>query len=348
MLKRTLTELFTRTEFWVFILCLAVIHGPSFHIIDIVDPSMGNDTVSYLGLFNFDFNQYTVRKYRVIVPFAARLIYELFGGIFSRLSPDTFPGNFAVGMSFLVVNNIIMSLFGVFVYRFISNYSSWFVASLVGLLSMLACRWTAIFAGEPLVDSLYLLVLAMVLVGLKEKNKTLIIISIFLGPWAKESFIFIAPIIFFFAPLNKLKQVLLFALSGAIVFSARYYIDSISGTNALGTMQENFSHFGSILYSLKRLFSFHGVYEIFSITGFWILLTIPAFTKRIFVKTLVRFDFFVFWFVVSVFFQAILSTDIARMLYMLTPILAAFWAMLIVEIFPKNIRKNFSFSNQHL
>ena len=112
-------------------------------------------------------------------------------------------------------------------------------------------------------------------------------------------------------------------------------------------MHENLSHFGSILYSLKRLFSFHGVYEFFSITGFWILLIIPAFAQRIFLKTVARFDFFVFWFVVSVFFQAILSTDIARMLYMLTPVLAAFWAMIIVGFTPENLRLKLNIGNQH-
>jgi len=342
--KDYLKDIFSRTETWVFLLCLAVIHGASFHVIDIVNATEGNDTVSYLGLFNFDFNQYSVRKYRIIVPFAARLVHTIFGGVFTKLAPDSFPGDFAVGMSFLVVNNLIMALFGVFVFRFISNYCSWILASLVGLLSMLTCRWTAVIAGLPLVDSLYLLVLAMVLVGLKEKNKKLLIISIFLGPWAKESFIFIAPIIFFYAPIKKVKQVLFFAISGALVFSARYYIDTISGTDVAGTMQENFSHFGSIWYSLKRLFSFHGVYEVFSVTGFWILLVIPVLIKKVFLKSVKKFEPFVLWYIVSVLFQAILSTDIARMLFMLTPVFAALWAVFLEQITPKNFKEKLNFS----
>jgi hypothetical protein len=303
-----------------------------------MDISLVPDTVTYLGVFDFDFDQNPVRKYRVIVPLLARAVHSVFGGVFERLAPETFPGNFSVGMSFLVVNNLIMSLFAVFVYRFIAAYSSWILASIVGLLSVLTCRWTGGFAGLPLVDSLYLLVLAMTLLGLKTQNKTLIIVSIFLGPWAKESFIFIAPIIFFYAPVSKKKQILLFALSGILVFSFRYFIDTISGSSASGALQRMVSHFGDIPISLKRLLSFHGIYEIFSVTGFWFLLIIPAIVKKVFWSSVKRFEPFVFWFIVSVFFQTILSTDVARMLYLLTPVLAVLWSILLERVIPDSLK----------
>lgn len=334
MRKSFFINIFTRMETWIFLFSLAIIHGVSFQVADCMDISLVPDTVTYLGIFDFDFNQNPIRKYRIIVPLLARGIHFLFGGIFTKLSPETFPGDFAVGMSFLVVNNIIMSIFAVFVFRFISAYSSNFLATIVGLLSVLTCRWTGGFAGLPLVDSLYLSVLAMTLLGLKTKNNALIIASIFLGPWAKESFVFVAPIIFFFAPIPKKKQILLFALSGILVFSFRYFIDVVSGSSASGALNRMISHFGDIPLSLKRLFSFHGVYELFSITGFWIILTTPALIKGVLWLSIRRFEPFIFWFVISVLFQTILSTDIARMLYMLTPVLAVLWSMILQQVMP--------------
>jgi hypothetical protein len=303
-----------------------------------MDLSLVPDTVTYLGIFDFDFDQNPVRKYRVLVPLLARAVHFLFGGIFTKLSPESFPGDFAVGMSFLVVNNIIMSIFAVFAFRFVSAYSSNLLASLAGLLSILTCRWTGGFAGLPLVDSLYLTVLMMTLLGLKTGSKVLIITSILLGPWAKESFIFIAPIIFFYAPISKKKQILLFALSGILVFSFRYFIDIISGSSASGAFNRMFSHFDDIPLSLARLFSFHGVYELFSIAGFWVILIIPAFFKGVLRSSIRRFETYVFWFTIAVLFQTILSTDVARMLYMLTPILAVLWALIIEGILPERMK----------
>ena len=321
-----------RLDVWIFFLSLAVIHGVSFHVISITDASELKDCVSYLGLAEFDFDQYEVRKYRVIVPFLASFLNFLLGDVFQALSPWSFAGDFPISMSFLIVNNLIMALAGVLVFKYVFSHTQRFLPALIGLISLLTCRWTGFIAGLPLVDSLYLLVLVMVLLGLKTRDNKLIIAAIFLGPWAKEAFIFIAPIIFFYSGVSRKKQILLFLLSGILVFSARFSIDVYSQTSQMAAIEEDFMHFGEIPTSLKRLFSFHGLYEVFSVTGFWILLIIPALMKKSLITYLQRFKAFEWWFVAAVILQVLLSTDLARMLYLLTPVLAVLWGVIISDL----------------
>ena len=298
----------------------------------ITNASELKDCVSYLGLAEFDFDQYEVRKYRVIIPFLASGINFIFGNLFQVLSPWSFPGNFPLSMSFLVVNNVLIALAGVFVFRYVHTYTNRIFPAFIGLVSFLTCRWTGFIAGLPLVDSLYVLVLTMVLLGIRTRNKPLIIFSIFLGPWAKEAFIFIAPIIFFYAGIPKKQQLLLFVLSGILVFTARILIDYYSGTQQMASIGESFSHFGDILISLKRLFSLHGLYELFSVTGFWILLIVPAIIKKSLGVYLKRLDIFVWWYIAAVMLQVFLSTDVARMLYLLTPVLAVLWGIILNDL----------------
>lgn len=319
-------------DVWIFFLSLAVVHGVSFHVMSVTDASEIKDCVSYLGLAEFDFDQYEVRKYRVIVPFLASLINFLFGDVFQNLSPWSFAGDFPISMSFLIVNNVILALTGVLVFKYVFSHTQKFFPALLGLISLLTCRWTGFIAGLPLVDSLYLFVLVMVLLGLKTQNNKLIIASIFLGPWAKEAFIFIAPIIFFYSHLPKKKQVILFLLSGILVFSARFLIDYFSDASQMASLKEDFMHFGEIPVSLRRLFSFHGLYEVFSVTGFWILLILPALLKKSLITYVQRFKAFEWWFVAAVILQVLLSTDVARMLYLLTPVLAVLWGIIIADL----------------
>ena len=185
----------------VFLFCFAVLLGPAYSLFDSYnyDTVANPDIKTYLGLANFDFDQSPIRKYRVIVPFIASGIDFLFHPIFSKFAPNTFPGpDFSLCLSFLLVNCILMSIFGLLVYQLSKAFGCSRNATVVGLLSVLTCRWTMYIAGLPLVDSLYLVIIAMTLLGIKTKNTTLIVVTIFLGPWAKESFLFVAPLIFFF------------------------------------------------------------------------------------------------------------------------------------------------------
>ncbi|WP_291854898.1 hypothetical protein [Marinilabilia sp.] len=337
---KNLSTLFFSRESFIFLFSLAVIHGVSFQAMDMLTTAANPDSITYLGIAELDFNQSEIRKYRVIIPFLAGIINFVFGNLFESLSPWTFEGDFSLGVSFLIVNNLVMALVGVFVFKYVFAHTGHFFASMLGLVSFLTCRWTGVLAGTPLVDSLFVLVILLVLLGLKTNNRRMLIISIFLGPWAKESFLFIAPILFFYASIKKTKLIFYFFVSGVLVFSGRFFIDFMSETPPLLALGKDIRHLSYILIGLKRLFSFHGVYEVFSVTGFWILLILPAVLNKKLKSYLNEFGGYEWWFVVSVLFQALISVEIARMLFLLTPVLAVLWGKIVMDFFNKDQQSN--------
>jgi hypothetical protein len=319
----------------LFLFCFAILFGPAYALFDSYnyDTIANPDLKTYLGLANFDFDQSPIRKYRVIIPFLASGVNYVIGPVFSGIAPQSFPGpDFSMCMSFLIVNSICMSVFGMLVYHLCREYGASYLAAVIGLLSVLTCRWTSYYAGLPGVDSLYLLVAAMTLLGIKTKNSKLILLAIFIGPWAKESFIFIAPLLFFFSPLNKWKQLVLFAVSGILVFSFRYYLDIYShATFGLG-LKSDFAHLGNIAVSLKLLFSFKGMYEVISVFGVWGLLFVFLLNRKIRIALKQKTTLFLLVFLFIVLVHVILSSDIARMLYIATPVFAIWFSTITDKI----------------
>ncbi len=323
----------------VWFLSLAIVLGPAYTLFDNYNYDFveNPDIETYMGLASFDFDQSPVRRYRVLVPFAAAGVNFILSPILDRVQPWTFPGpDFSLGFSFLLVNSILVALCGLLVFQLCQQFGISVPGSILGSLSFLTCRWTAYAAGLPLVDSLYLLVIIMVLLAIKTRRDSLIILAIMLGPWAKESFIFIAPLIFFFHPMKKGKLLFWFVLSGAIVFSFRYAFDQLNGFSASESIQKDLGHFDQIGPSLQRLFSFHGLYEILSIIGLWgagfLLLIKKEF--RISLKQLTPVYFYFFLGIVLV--HALLSYDLARMFFLATPLLAVWYGKFADDLVKKS------------
>ncbi|HUS87712.1 MAG TPA: hypothetical protein VMW76_10780 [Bacteroidales bacterium] len=326
MFKLTLN----RSDIMIFLFSLAVIHGASFALMDNYRFEDCIDCQTYVGLSRGDFDQSPIRRYRIIVPCIAGVIHRIADPLFETVKPWSFNYDFSLYFSFLIVNNIIMALFGLIVYKLCRIYVKTSFAAIIGLLTLLTCRWTAYIAGLPLVDSLYCLIIGMTLLGIKTGNRKLLIAAIFIGPWAKESFIFIAPVIFLYSPINKFRQLVLFFLSGTLVFGFRFMFDHLNGYDLMESLRLGTGHITNIRTSLNKLFSFHGLYELFSVTGFWILLVFTAFSKRKFFSSLIlKMERFWLWYLLAVMVHILLSADIARMFYLLTPALALFSALVV-------------------
>lgn len=325
----------------VFLFCFAVIFGPAYALFDSYDYDMvaNPDLETYLGLANFDFDQSPIRKYRVIVPLIASGLDYLFGGVLEMAAPNFFPGpDFSMCLSFLLINSVFMSIFGLLIYLICKEYGATIPAAILAVLTVLTSRWTAYFAGIPIVDSLYLVIIGLTILGIKIKNVPLVTLAIFIGPWAKESFIFVAPLIFFFSSIKKWKQILLFAASAFIVFSFRYFFDKSCDISQNIGLSSDFEHVRNVSAALKRLFSFHGIYEMFSILGFWNLLFIFLIKKEVRLTIIQSTSLFTILFFIVIFVHAILSTELYRMFYLATPVLAV-WIALIYDSATSEIKQ---------
>jgi hypothetical protein len=311
----------------VFFFCLAAISGPAMATVFAFDISQAPDCNSYMGLANLDFHQTAVRRFRVIVPFAAGGLNYLLGGVLNKLAPVYFKGDFGLPFSFFIVNSLLTAYFGLLIYRYCKAYGVGVYMALLGTLVMLTCRYTAYIAGLPMVDSLFCVVVAMSLLGIKERNTSILVWAIFLGPFAKESFIFIAPIIFFFSHIPKRKLFIYFLLSGILVFSYRYVYELYAPPTIVSGLAADLYHLNNLVREIPHLLSFKGFYKLASNPGLWAMIPVLAllFCKGFWTRFCEQAGAYMLWFMISVMVQVLLSGSFERMFYISMP----FWAVLI-------------------
>jgi hypothetical protein len=313
----------------VFFFCLAVLSGPCLSILFTTDLSEWTDCKTYLALAHFDFDQSPVRRYRIIIPFIAGALDAIGSPVFDKLAPSYYQGDFSLPFCFFLVNSVIMAFFCLLVYRYCRVQGTSRLAALTGLIFLLSARFTYYFAALPFVDSLYCLVIAMTLLGIREKNTPMLVTCIFLGPFAKEAFIFIAPLIFFFSHIKRSRSFILFAASGLLVFSFHYLYDHYFPPRVVNWFLADIYHFLLLKDGLRLMFSFYGAYKIFLNIGIWIILPFvachysPGLWKGIRGKT----DLCMSCFLLSVLFQMVLSGSLERMVYLAMPFFALVIAM---------------------
>jgi len=322
-------QFFLREPVLVFFFCFAVLFGPAITVLFANDLSQFTDCNTYTALSNFDFEQSAVRRYRVIIPFLASGLNAIGGGLFNKLAPSYFVGNFSLPFSFFLVNTTIMSLFGSMVYRYCRAFDVTRFAAVIGIVFILTARYTAYFSALPFIDSLFCLIVSMTLVGLKEKNNKMLLFCLFVGPFAKESYIFIAPMIFFFGPFNKFNLLGWFGLSGLLVFGYHFLYDYYYPPKVVGWFKAELYHFYFLKKGLGMLFSFYGLYKIFINIGLWLALPIAACFYSVALRQQLKkyFDRSILYFVAAVIFQMLLSLSMERMFYILMPVLAVVMAM---------------------
>lgn len=317
----------------VFLFCLAAIHGPAFSLMDNYDQTTCVDCQTYMGVARGDFDQSPVRRYRPVVPALAAGVHLLFGKAFNALRPQTFPGDFPLGMSFYLVNCLLMSLAGVMVYRYSRSFGLRPVWALGGLLVMLTCRWTPYLAGVPIVDSLYFLVLTAMLVGIQEKNEGIIAATILIGPFSKEAFLFVAPVIFIFSHVSRWRQIIYFAISGILVFSFRYAYDHYLHVAPTAGIEADVEILGYMGETIRRLFSFHGMYDVFSNVSLWVILIVAALrlpSYRQEGKEALRWHMLGYFLAVGV--HLIINANQERMFYLMMPMLCLFTGLAFREL----------------
>jgi len=318
----------------VFGFCLAVISGPALAILFEYDLTRFPDCTTYLGLARFDFNQSPVRAYRVIIPFAAAAINYLFGGIFAKLAPAYFAGDFSLPFSFFLINNILIAFYGLLIYRYCRVFGSDRFSAIMGTLVMLTCRYTLYTAALPLVDSLFCVVTMLTLLGIKLKNTKMLLWAIFLGPFVKESFIFIAPLILFFSHLNKKRAFLYFLCSAVLVGTYRYVMGRFVFHNLAGGLMADLYHLPNLVRFIPKLFSLYTLNKILMNTGLWILVPLlVTFIKRGWARELfVSIDGYLSWYMGAVLVQMLLSGSMERMFYLAMPLICIIVALSITEL----------------
>ncbi len=321
--------------FIIFSFCFSILLGSSYNMFLNYDYKSNPDCKTYLSIANGNFeNQSLVRRYRIIVPFIAKTISLPIEKVYAKLWPNRDKTDFgALRLGFLIVNLILMSLVGLATFYLAKAYNlSNIISLLITVILLTGGRWASIFTGAPLTDSLYLLIITCTLYSVKTNNHKLLIPILILGVLSKESFLLLIPYIFIFSNFNKLKMIFYTLIGIGLMFLVRYYIDSLTtNTTLYASMEEDANHIYNIKESVLRILNFRGIGELFTVFGIFSFIyfigfigglqNIYSWSKKIDLKIWVLLPIAVI--------HALLSTEIARMIYLFSAPLLIIMGLII-------------------
>jgi hypothetical protein len=316
----------------VYLFAVGMIAGSAYTMYVHYDFSHSLDTRSYLGVARGEFKGNSItRRYRVLVPAAAAAVAWPLERIYARIWPQRATSDWALRLAFYLVNTLLLAAAGLVIFQTCLLYGATPSAALLALVAVLTSRWAVYLAGLPLVDSLYMLVFALGFYAVRSGSGLALVACILLGPHAKESFVFLAPWLLLFGQraVRWPWQLLWLVASGMLVYAVRHWVDQQAGAEAQASVQNAFSHFENVSYSLHRLFSLKGMGEIFSIFGFFSLVLLLGLRggwaqARLWLQPLG-------WASVGlglvVVIHMLLSSELARMGYLFSPVFAVAFSL---------------------
>jgi hypothetical protein len=329
-IRHKLRLLFAKDEVLVFCCSLTIIFGLSFfawitfRLEDSVDPK------TYWGLANFDFEQSPIRKYRILQPFSIAGVHWLLLKLVRLFRPDS-SGVYIMRLCFYVFNLLASSALSTLTFRYVKIMGRSRFASFVAAIIMATCICTINNTSAFMVDSLYCCMLLLTFMAIETNNARLLFWCIILAPFAKESYLFVLPVVFWACRIDKLKLFSWVVLSAVITFSYRYIFDLLTGHPMSDSLNEDVEHFTFIISNSKRLVETGYLFPTIGILSLWILVPIGGILlMKGFWNTLrsnIR-SYMVLWFFL-VLLQMLMSGDIPRMAYLYLPMIAYFVAITI-------------------
>ncbi|WP_345073126.1 hypothetical protein [Hymenobacter fastidiosus] len=319
----------------VYLLCVGVLAGSAYTMYVHYDFSHSLDTRSYLSVARGEFRGVSItRRYRVVVPALAAAVAWPLEQVYARIWPQRATTDWPLRLAFYVVNTLLLAAAALFIFRSCLLCGASPGAAALAVVAVLCSRWAVYIAGLPLVDSLYMLVFALAFYGVVSNSGWALAVCILLGPQAKESFVFLVPWLLIFGrrPLSWPKQLVLFALSGALAYAVRHWIDAQAGAAPQESVNNALDHLSNLTYSLQRLFSVKGAGEVFSIFGFFWLVLLAGWRSSRAVRRgprpLARMGGSL---VAVVLVHMLLSGDLGRMGYLAAPVFAVAFARILTD-----------------
>ena len=287
---------------------------------DWADPRGLGDSLSYLAMSNGDSDIASIHRYRIIIPFLADFVRNV---IRPLVSSDQLHAIDA--LSFYIVNYLITSLAGLFLYLFLIELKFKPERSLMGVFIFLGSRITILSTGAPMVDSLYhLAIIVIVYFCLTQRSMLLCLLTplLILTKETTVPFLFLP---FFLKTINRKLILLSLSVSFAILFWVRSLVTAAlpnvvkSEDSILVTIT---SHLASGLENLSQsYFSLAGWHDLFSpFSVFWVIALFGAWLEFKKIDTYYEIPRFLFWIIPIAFGYTVLSSNAGRMLHSLFPL----------------------------
>jgi hypothetical protein len=287
---------------------------------DWADPRGLGDSASYLSMSNGDPDIASVHRYRIIIPFLADLVRDVIQPLIPANQLHSIDA-----LSFYVVNYLITSLAGLFLYLFLVQLKFEPKLSLLGVFIFLGSRITILSTGGPMVDSLYYLAIIVIVyccltqrsIGLSLLTPILIL--------TKET---IVPFLFLPLLLKTMNRKLIL-LSLSVSFFFLFWVRRLV-TAALPHVAQSddpilvtiSNHMVSGLENLSQsYFSLVGWHDLFSpFSVFWLMAFLGAWLEFKKMNSNYPIPRFLLWIIPVTFGYTILSSNAGRMLHSLFPL----------------------------
>ena len=292
------------------------------------DVSKTVDAKTYWELAHLNFEQSLVKKYRIIIPLIVAGLNWVVTSVVQLFHSAPVNKDLYMSRCFYGVNLATGAMWCTLAYAYVRSMGRSKIASLLAILVVATSEWTIINTYSFMTDSFFCCFVALAFLGIQRRNSKMLFWAIIIGPFIKENYVFLLPVIFFYSHIHKGKLLLWFALSGALVFSYRYIFDHITGHPMIESLGNDAEHFTYIADNSKRFLDPDYRNAMISAIGFWIfipvgaMLFIKGFTKQL--GTQLR-GYMLLW-LLLVLLQMLSSGDLARMFSLYLPVYSFFIA----------------------
>jgi hypothetical protein len=299
---------------------------------DWTDPRGLGDSASYLAMSNGDSDIASIHRYRIIIPFLADCVRSV---IQPFLSADLLHSIDV--LSFYLVNYLITSLAGLFLYLFLVELKFKPERSLLGVFIFLGSRITILSTGAPIADSLYYLAIIVILYCCLTQRSILLSVLNPILIVTKETTVPFLFLPFFVKTMNHKLIILSLSFSFIVLFWVRNSVTSIL-PNAVKTDDPILvtikSHLLSGMENLSQsyfsLAGWHGLFSPFSV--FWVIAFFGAWLEFKKIDTHYQIPRFILWIIPITFGFTVLSSNIGRMLHSLYPLIIPY-ALIGIDYF---------------
>jgi hypothetical protein len=315
-----------KISFIAFFIALTVLVSGAYSVYRHYDYSYSADADSYVHMAQGDFYHTSItHRYRWIEPVAVGMVAKPVGALMNVVWKGRGDAEMATRFIFFGFNVLLMAIFGLLLCKIALSEQVGLPFALLAMVFLLTTRWGIDNAGLPLVEALYLVVIAALARALQTNNWRLMAFAILIGPMAKEAFIFYVPMAIGFGIYtnnNKKYALYLFALlclSAVFCLSSRYLIDIKTGTHYTQETHNFIRHLDNIRVNAMAALKPKGWFEAFSAVGLGgIILIITLFIKDLRKAILPNIPFWA-WAIFAVAIVQGLLGEWGRMLYYACP-----------------------------
>jgi hypothetical protein len=271
-------------------------------------PKGSSDANSYIAMSHGNYDVKPIHRYRVIVPFFA-------GGLQSILATRIADQSEIDKLSFYIINFLISGLTAFLLFLLFKEFGFRYELSLLGVLFFIASRIVILSTATPLVDSLFFLSVASMVLLIEKRNVVLLSLLLPVMIISKETFI---PFIFLPLLITQFRKpiyILSLAVSLLTFFALRSILGDVQGTQESSSLIDIvIDHAQNVMRNAALTFTASGLHDWQNGFSFTLILSVLGFRKDN-ASADKMVPSYLIWIIPLAIIYSLLSGNLGRMLF---------------------------------